>query len=174
MTSRTAPTIQTDRLTLRPYAITDFPAYAGFLESERSFYMGGPHNDNIAWSWFCNDVASWALYGFGNLIVTLTETGETVGHVGITQGPEFPEPELGWVLLDGYEGKGYATEAALALRDFGFETAGLKTMVSYIDPDHAASVKLAKRIYGKLDRDAATPHDDPTLVYRYLPKGVHR
>ncbi|MGR3660244.1 MAG: GNAT family N-acetyltransferase [Paracoccaceae bacterium] len=166
----TPPTITTERLTLRPHKLTDFPAYVAFLASNRAVFMGGPHNDNVAWSWFCNDVASWQLAGFGNLVITLTKSGKTVGHTGITKGPEFPEPELGWFLFEGHEANGYAVEAAAAMRDFGFNTAELPTIVSYIDPENAASVKIAKKLYGKLDRDAEAPSDEPTLVYRYLPK----
>ena len=38
-----APTLQTARLTLRPATMADFAAYAAFLATDRSQYMGGPH-----------------------------------------------------------------------------------------------------------------------------------
>ena len=161
------PTIKTKRLTLRPHTLNDFPQYVEFLGSKRSFFMGGPHDANAAWSWFCNDVASWSLYRFGNLVITLTDTGETVGHAGITQGPEFPEPELGWLLFDGQERKGYAREAAAAIRDFGFNNSGLATIVSYIDVEDKRSINVAEKIGATRDLDAETPHNEPTLVFRH-------
>lgn len=161
------PTLTTKRLTLRPHVLGDFPAYVDFLASKRSHFMGGPHNDNVAWSWFSNDVASWQLYGFGNLVITQTDSGDTVGHCGITQGPEFPEPELGWFLYKGFEGRGYAREAATAMRDFGINQAGLKTIVSYVDAENNASIKLAKALGAKFDPNAKTPNGDPCQVYRY-------
>jgi hypothetical protein len=39
-----APTLSTERLTLRPATMADFPAYAAFVTSDRARFMGGPHN----------------------------------------------------------------------------------------------------------------------------------
>ncbi|MEO8245358.1 MAG: GNAT family N-acetyltransferase, partial [bacterium] len=112
-----APTLQTERLTLRPAVMADFAAYAGFLVTARAQYMGGPHDRAKAWDWFCNDTAQWVLLDMGALIVT--HEGRALGQVAVCHGPVFPEPELGWFLYDGAdEGQGYAAEAAGALRDW--------------------------------------------------------
>ncbi|MGO8189933.1 GNAT family N-acetyltransferase, partial [Rhizobium leguminosarum] len=83
------------------------------MASPRSIGMGGPFDLRAAWGMFCNDVALWQLFGHGALTVELGETGECVGQVGINHGPLFPEKELGWFVYEEYEGRGYATEAAL-------------------------------------------------------------
>lgn len=165
-----APTLHTRRLTLRPLRYEDFPAYAAFLASQRSIYMGGPHLGRTAWDWFCNDTAQWALLDMGALMIWPDGSDVPVGQVAVCHGPIFPEPELGWFLDDDGLGKGYATEAAAAMRDWAFDTRGLATLVSYIDPRNAASVGVAVRVGGTLDPLAVTAGGDPDLVYRYQPE----
>jgi RimJ/RimL family protein N-acetyltransferase len=162
-----APTLHTARLVLRPLSLTDFPAYQVFMASPSTLYMGGPYDMKVAWGIFCHDAGLWALAGHGALMIN-TQAGDTVGVVGINAGPLFPEPELGWMLYQGCEGHGYATEAAAALRDWGFAVRGLATMVSYIDPNNHASVRVAERLGAVSDSLAPRqPGDETDLVYRH-------
>jgi RimJ/RimL family protein N-acetyltransferase len=162
------PTLTTERLTLRPPVFADFPAYERLMASPRSVYMGGPFDTRGAWGMFCHDVAMWQLFGHGALMVDVTATGECVGQVGINHGPLFPEKELGWLVYEGFEGKGYALEAARALRDWAFEVRRLPTLVSYVDPHNARSIALAQRMGAVLDPDAER-QDPEDLVFRHPP-----
>lgn len=159
------PTLKTDRLILRPFALSDFDTYADFVTSDRTEFMGGPYDRDTAWNWFCNDTGHWQLFGFGGLMIT-THDGDLVGQVSVTQGISFPEPEIGWFLFDGHEGKGYAGEAAQCLRDFVVREQRVTSLVSYVAPGNAASAKLAERMGARLDDTAARPADNP-LVYRH-------
>lgn len=165
------PTIKTKRLKLRPMRMEDWPAYAALMASERAVFMGGPHQETAAWGMFCHDVAQWPLLGHGALMIETCEgeeaAGRCIGQVGINSGPLFPEHELGWLLYSGFEGRGYAFEAAGAMRKWAFETFGLTTLVSYIHPDNTTSRRLAERLGAVLDADAAR-HDPTDLVYRHL------
>lgn len=165
------PTLKTQRLTLRTQTMADFPAYLAFMASPRSIGVGGPYDLWKTWGVFCHDLANWHFFGHGALMIELGETGECIGQVGINHGPLFPEKELGWLLYDGHEGKGYAAEAATALRDWAFETLQLPTLVSYVSPQNSKSAAVATRIGGSLDPSA--PRSDPEdLVYRYYPLNV--
>lgn len=167
----TPPTLHTARLTLRAPAMADFPAYAQFWASRRSRHMGGPRDTEGAWFWFCHDSAIWGLMGHGALMIDRTETGETVGLVGVNAGPLFPETELGWMLYPDFEGQGLATEGAAALRDWAFDALPLTTLVSYVDPANAASAALAQRLGATLDPDA--PRRDPAdQVWRHVKPGA--
>jgi RimJ/RimL family protein N-acetyltransferase len=64
------------------------------------------------------------------------------------------------------EGAGYATEAAKALKDWALGPRQLPTIVSYIDPANAPSIRLAERLGAIRDDSAPTPANMPTLVYR--------
>ena len=142
------------RLVLRAPIETDFSAYGQLMASPRSKGMGGPFDTRTAWGMFCHDVASWSLFGHGALMADLRATGECVGQVGINHGPLFPEKELGWLVYEANEGLGYASEAAVALRDWAGRTLGLAGLVSYIDPENRASIKVAERLGAILDPQA--------------------
>jgi RimJ/RimL family protein N-acetyltransferase len=161
------PTLVTGRLTLCPPVMADFDAYAAFVTGPRTGFMGGPHDAKTAWAWFCNDVAQWHLCGMGGLIIRRDD--KAIGQVSLCAGPEFPEPELGWMIFDPVnEGAGYATEAARGLRDWVLGPRQLPTIVSYIDPANAPSIRLAQRLGATRDDAAPTPANMSTLVYRMV------
>jgi RimJ/RimL family protein N-acetyltransferase len=161
-----APTLQTERLTLRPMVAADFPAYAAMMATPRAKGMGGPFGERAAWGMFCHDAAGWALFDLGALMLDRRDTGATIGQVGLNSGPLFPEPELGWMLYDGHEGQGFATEAAGALRDRAFANLKLESLVSYTDPDNHGSQAVARRLGAVLDT-GATGQDPTDLVFRH-------
>lgn len=164
---REAPILVSERLRLRPYRADDFKALLGIYASDRSQFIGGRLRPRQVWDGFMNVIGHWPIHGFGGWAVELVETGELVGEVAVHHPVDCPEVELGWLLFDGFEGRGYATEAALAARDFAFREAGVSSLVSYIDPDNHPSQRLAERIGAKLDPEAPTPNGDPCLVYRH-------
>lgn len=166
MNVRSIPTLQTQRLVLRPMAEADFPAYAAFLASPRAAGLGGPLSRRQAWGLFCHDIACWTLYGHGGLMIDRRADGLCIGQVGISHGPLFPEKELGWLLYEGHEGQGYATEAAIALRDWAAKALGGSELVSYIAPNNAGSAAVAKRLGAARDLLADRP-DPNDLVYRH-------
>ena len=128
--------------------------------------VGGPYAQEAAWGVFCHDIACWELLGHGALMADLRATGECVGQVGINHGPLFPEKELGWLVYEGHEGRGYATEAARTLRDWAARALGLDGLVSYVDPENRRSARVAERLGATLHPDA--PKQDPgDLVYRH-------
>src|ERR1700720_2887656 len=94
------------------------------------------------------------MFGHGALMVDLRATGECVGQVGINHGSLFPEKELGWLVDEEHEGRGYATEAARTLRDWAAEALRLDGLVSYVDPETRQSAAVAERLGATLDSDA--------------------
>ncbi|WP_299652328.1 GNAT family N-acetyltransferase [uncultured Tateyamaria sp.] len=170
MTHPIAPTLTTDRLTLRAHMMSDFdPLYALFA-TDRAQYMGGPVEAKQMWYWIAAEVGSWQLKGFGSWGVTRTDDGAFIGQVGINQPHHFPEPELGWVLLQDFEGKGYAAEAAAAARDWYWSNTDAQSVVSYITPGNSRSEALASRLGAVLDAEAPLPAGETqadTVVYRH-------
>jgi RimJ/RimL family protein N-acetyltransferase len=162
-----APIIETDRLLLREPIIEDWPSFAELMASDRASYMGGPFSLGAAWGVFCHGIALWRLFGVGNLSIELRTSKQYLGQIEINQGFRFPEPELGWQLNAEAEGKGYAFEAAVAMRDWAFQERKLTTLVSYIDPDNSRSMRLAERLGAKIDV-YARKQDPGDLVYRHV------
>ncbi len=165
--SSAIPVIETGRLRLRAPNMADWPVYSTFMASDRAVHMGGPFAEAAAWGMFCHDVAQWPLMGHGSLMIETLADGMCIGQVGINSGPLFPEHELGWLLYPGFEGQGYAFEAAAALRNWGFDTLGLKTLVSYVHQDNEKSHGLAERLGAVLDVTAKR-HDPADVVYRHF------
>lgn len=164
----TIPILATARLTLRAPVYEDFAAYRDFLAAPRAIHMGGPYDTFAAWGLFCHDLASWQLFGHGALMIDLGATGPCIGQVGINHGPLFPEKELGWLVYAGYEGQGYAFEAATALRQWAFSQLQLPHLVSYVDPANARSIALAERMGAVRDLEAQG-QDPEDLVFRHRP-----
>lgn len=161
------PTLETERLVLRPMTMDDWPAYERLMASERARFMDGPHAQSAAWGMFCHDIALWHLGGHGALMIEDRASGYCVGQIGINHGPLFPEYEIGWFVYEEAEGRGYAFEAAKVLRDWGKDVRRLPTLVSYIDPVNHRSVSVAERLGAKLDPDAPRNASND-LVYRHF------
>ncbi|TDT75350.1 RimJ/RimL family protein N-acetyltransferase [Litoreibacter halocynthiae] len=162
-----APTLHTERLTLRAHTRADFPTYRDVFATDHAQYMGGPMSEQQSWAMFCKDVAQWALLGHGAWAVTRTEDGAFVGQVGINAHPYFPETELGWLVMPDAARQGVGFEAARAARDWAFGTLKPASLVSYIDEENVASIALAKRL-GAFDDPAAErcPYENHA-VYRH-------
>lgn len=169
----TSTTLSTARLTMRTPEERDFDAFAAWVASPRSERFGGPGPRDEAREGFDFMLDHWARMGFGYFHVALTETGEAIGRIGISHPDHRPEPEVAYGLYeDRFEGHGYATEAAIAARDWGFGVLGLPGLVSYIAQDNVASIRLAARMGARPDGTTVARDGSIQLVYRHLPPEV--
>ncbi|MEM9144837.1 MAG: GNAT family N-acetyltransferase [Pseudomonadota bacterium] len=160
------PVLETERLVLRPPKPQDFESYLGFITSDRAQYVGRVQTRLAAWKAFAVEAGHWSLHGYGPWVVTLKSTDRSLGQVGVWHPEGFPERELGWLIWAEAEGKGLAYEAAMAARDHDYRVYGTKTLVSYIEPDNARSIRLAERMGAVLD-PAAEKADEIDFVYRH-------
>ncbi|HKK35900.1 MAG TPA: GNAT family N-acetyltransferase, partial [Paracoccaceae bacterium] len=105
------PELETERLRLRAPSEADFEPFAAFYATERSRFVGGPLPRGKVWRSHAALVGHWALRGYGWWSLEERATGALAGRVGLFHPEGWPEPEIGWTLFDGFEGRGYATEA---------------------------------------------------------------
>ncbi|MFU8822946.1 GNAT family N-acetyltransferase [Yoonia sp.] len=162
--------LNTDRLTLRRPTADDWPAFHDFMMSDRSTAFGGHKDLGKAWRTFASELGHWEIFGYGMWAVTRQDDDTAIGLVGPWTPPDWPETEIGWMILsDAVEGTGIATEAAKAAVDHAFNVLGWDTVVSYIAPGNTRSIRLAEKLGAVLDTGATGPAAD-TLVYRH-PKG---
>lgn len=171
MTTIQIPTLHTKNLVLRAPTTDDFEGYAVVLASDRAEFLRGPYSRAAAWKDYCLSVAEWVLHGSGPFALHLRDTNAFAGIAGISTHPDFPEPEMGWVMAANTEGRSLGFEAGSALRDWAFSDLKLPTLVSYIWRGNTRAETLAKRLGGALDSDAATPWPG-ALTYRYTPNGA--
>lgn len=83
-------------------------------------------------------------------ILERKEDGAPIGQAGMLRCEidGVPEVEIGWWLAPPAWGRGYATEAALALRDFAFAELGLEQLSIVLLPENERSAAVARRIGG--------------------------
>ena len=152
-----APTLHTERLTLRMPVLGDFEHRAAFYASDRSVWEGGPLSRVEAWRVWASDVGQWPLMGYGPFSVE--RGGDYLGEVGIYHAAEYPAPELGWFVVPGAEGRGFALEAARAVMAWVRRSFGWDEITNIIDPRNDRSIALGLRLDGRID--TSRPGIDP-------------
>ncbi|SEQ13327.1 GNAT family N-acetyltransferase [Thalassovita taeanensis] len=162
-----APTLHTERLTLRAPCAADFTPFAEFYASDRAKFVGGPLTSEGAWRMLAMEIGHWTLKGFGRWIAEEKSTGAPVGLIGLFEPFGWPEPEIGWDLFAGFEGKGYATEAALSARSYAYDVLGWTTAISLVKTANTGSARVATRMGAWHDSDYTHERHGFMHVYRH-------
>lgn len=163
-----APTLTTDRLTLRSPIAPDAEAVIAFYaDPVRAHGFGGALPRDAAWRWFASMVGHWHMRGYGYWVVTQTGNNIPTGICGIWNPEGWSEPEIGWVAFEGYEGKSIAFEAATAVRNHAYSAMGFTTMTSNIIPDNTRSIALAERLGCTFERTYENVNMGTVKVYRH-------
>lgn len=104
--------------------------------------------------------------GYGLWAVEVTETGRFIGFTGLllaTFDAHFtPAVEIGWRLARDQWGLGYATEAARAAAQDGFERLELSEIVSFTTKGNARSRSVMERI--GMARDQGDDFEHPNMA----------
>jgi RimJ/RimL family protein N-acetyltransferase len=167
------PTLQTERLTLRAPRLEDFEPYAAFYASDRSVWEDGPFDRARAWKEFASNAGLWQFRGYGAWSIEDRASGAYLGEVGLFHPAHYPQAELGWMVVEGAEGRGIAYEAALAARDWAWRVAGITRLVNYIDERNLRSIRLAERLGARRDDTLPLPENDPCIAFRHpLPEAA--
>ena len=143
----TGPVIQTERLTLRPIALEDFPRWAEMMaDPEASRFLGGVTPAATAWRGFMTMAGAWSLTGISMFSLIERDTGLWLGRIGPWKPHGWPGNEVGWGLHPDAQGKGFGVEAATAALDYAFDVLGWDDVIHCIDPDNTPSQRLAERV----------------------------
>lgn len=142
--------IETDRLVLRPFELEkDLEAYGAIMgdyEVARWLAKGESYSLQDVERIINYDINHWIKYGYGTWAVTDKDTGALLGHCGLNFIPNISEVEVLYAFGRNAWGKGYATEAAKASLDYGFQKAGLNTVIGIAKPMNESSQKVMKKI----------------------------
>lgn len=141
---------ETARMLIRPLSSRDTSALAKILgdpevmrHSLRGVYDEAATRKFIDWCLSC-----YASHGVGPWALVEKASGDLVGFCGV--GPErvgdAEEISLGYRLARRYWGAGLATESARAVLAMAFGVRALPSVVALIEPDHAASVRVAEKL----------------------------
>jgi RimJ/RimL family protein N-acetyltransferase len=140
--------IQTERLILRPFNENDWrdlhELYADKLCTKYTF--GRALTEGESWRAMASIVGHWHLRGYGPYAVEERISARVLGVVGLWYPNDWPESEIKWALIRRFWGRGFASEAALAVRKMAAEFIPELSLISFINSDNLPSIKLAKAI----------------------------
>jgi RimJ/RimL family protein N-acetyltransferase len=138
--------LRTERLLLRPYEPRDAEAFVDAWTSEEwtSLLLSRPMNRAEVVETVRRRTAA-PTPGFVSLVVEHDGAivGDSLLHL---QGTGLSEGEIGWTILPEHAGRGYATEAASAVLELGFEHYGLRRIVANLDARNDRSAALCERL----------------------------
>lgn len=98
----------------------------------------------------------YATRGYGPYAVVEQRSQRLLGYCGLFYFPDVnrkPEVEIGYRLARSAWGKGYANEAALAIRDHAFNNLKMKRLIAIIDPSNTASIRVAEKVGMRYEQD---------------------
>ena len=150
--------LTTERLLLRHFHILDDEAmYRIFGDVEVMRFGDGVQTGEWVQNWIriCLE-RYYQTWGFGPYAVVEQSSRNVIGYCGLFYFPDIggqPEIEIGYRLARSAWGRGYATEAALSVRDFAFTTLGIKRLIAMIDPSNVASIRVAEKIGMKYEKE---------------------
>jgi RimJ/RimL family protein N-acetyltransferase len=167
--------IETERLLLRMPQLDDATAILDFIGDPAVMHPIGsePGGLPVATEHLERWIARWDANDMGPFMLVRKEDGRLLGRVGplvwnartwenssLAAAGEDAEVELGWALAQEHWGRGYAPEAARAVRAWIYESRGVERLISLIDPVNVASARVAEKL-------AAVPTETVELASRH-------
>lgn len=131
-------------------------------------YMGGPRDFETIRLRVAEEASAGATaQGTGWWCAVEKASGNVAGNCGLVEktvdGRD--EIELIYVFAAEHWGKGYATEAAAALRDYAVRQVGLRRLIALIDRENRASARVAEKIGMGFERETRRPNGRVMRVY---------
>ena len=166
--------IETERLILRKPRLEDATDLAvAYADPEVMRYMDDGSTATLAevvagierW------LGGWESWGMSMCSLERRTDRRVLGRAGFLRwDPETweiggSETEIGWLLAREHWAQGYATEAALALRDWAFAERSLRRLISHIRHGNDRSARVAERIGEQYERDIVKPGGVRTRLY---------
>jgi RimJ/RimL family protein N-acetyltransferase len=147
--------LETERLVMRMFVEEDWRAlheYYSDAECTR-FTFRRALTDAGSWRAVAMMAGHWLLRGYGPYALVEKSTQVVVGTVGLWYPVEWPEPEIKWALVRRFWGRGYASEAVRAVQRMAQESIPDLSLISLIDRENGASIRLALAVGANLERE---------------------
>ena len=164
--------IGTERLFLREMNMGDYEAlYSVLADSDNMQHYPYAFDEGRVRDWIERNMERYRKDGFGLWAVCLKDTGEVIGDCGLTLQDIEGEmlPEIGYHIRRGCQCRGYAKEAASAVRDWAFKNTDYPALYSYCKYTNIASIRTAEAIGMQFDReypDEANRITHVSVIYR--------
>ncbi len=159
---------ETNRLIIRKFTTRDLNKLHAILSDAQVmlYSLHGPYSLEQTDTFLKGTLNAYHSRGYAQYAVILKESKELIGFCGFfnQEIDGVIEMELGYRFSQKHWGKGYASEAAIACRDYAFSTLGAKKLISIIEPNNIASIKVAEKAGLSVERTTSY-HQIPVLIY---------
>ena len=162
------PPPPTSRLSFRDMTFDDLDDMAGLLgDPEVMAYYPHPKSRDEALGWIEWNQRLYQERGFGLWLMELRDTGLFVGDCGLTpqEVDGVVEIEVGYHVRRALQGRGCATEAAAACRDYARDVLGFGRLIALIDPANLGSQRVAEKIGLTHERETVRASGKVLLMY---------
>lgn len=145
------PTLETERLVIRPFCDTDANAVQSLLQSREiaanTASIEHPYPEGAAALWIATHAGCWARGESAVFAMVERHQREQVrGAIGLEIHARDENAELGYWVGEPWWGRGYATEAAEAVLQFGFSVLGLRKIYAHHHAKNPASGRVMQKV----------------------------
>jgi ribosomal-protein-alanine N-acetyltransferase len=144
------PHLTTERLILRAFTLEDVSELAALLNTPEiaatTLNIPYPYAESVAVEWISGHEERYTNGEGVSFAITLRETGALCGSVGLVVEARHRRAEMGYWTAVPLWSKGYATEAAQAVLNFGFATLGLNKIYASHFLHNPASGRVMQKI----------------------------
>ena len=160
---------ETERLIIRPMSLEDadlifelynMPKFIKFIGDRNINSLADAENYIKA-----KFLPQFEKLGFGNYLIELKEGNIKIGGVGIFEREGLDIVDIGFSVLERFEGKGYMFEAAQKVKSIGMDDFGLNKISSITSKDNFSSQKLIERLGLKFQKCLTLPNENEELMY---------
>ncbi|MDH3747022.1 MAG: GNAT family N-acetyltransferase [Gammaproteobacteria bacterium] len=161
------PSLRTKRLQLRWLSIDDAELLLSIWNDPAFVRHVGDRGirtkDDAVQAFSDGPLKLYSEYGYGPYRVSLLENDEAIGICGLFRRDNLDDPDVGFALLPEYCGKGYASEAAMAVVEHAKHGLGLPRLTAIVSPGNAASIGLIEKLGLKFERMIRMPGDSEDI-----------
>ena len=135
-------------------------------------YYPKPFDRKMTKEWIERNINRYRKYGFGLWAVIHTDDNLLIGDCGLTYQlvAGVDELEIGYHILRSYWKQGLATQCAIACRDYAFDELCRDRVISWMNPENAASRTVAEKIGMRQEKETTDSKGRPAVVYSMTPK----
>ncbi len=144
------PTIETERLILRPYTLDDAKELQRLIGdraiADTTSNIPHPYEDGMAEEWISRRQETFERGVSVEFAITHREQGFLMGGIGLMIDGEHERAEVGYWIGKSYWNNGYCTEAAQAVLKYGFEVLVLNRIYTTHMTRNPASGRVLQKI----------------------------